>query len=220
MENSSPTLIRWRLTGAISIKMKILKWIIAISLLPLALVGAHYRHQGQQLAASGQCRVWGLGEWNNNTEVYLRGDVLAVVKMRYDWDDPAMPRFEKPIRDAVVEPINPRMQHARAFTNNSSTAFNHAGVFVDRKEFPQPRVFGTSPPPGSRLRISIVEVNTRYAYLFGLPLLVLVTLSIVRRYRRPSHDQCHVCGYDLRASPERCPECGTERKEDRKANTA
>jgi predicted RNA-binding Zn-ribbon protein involved in translation (DUF1610 family) len=52
-------------------------------------------------------------------------------------------------------------------------------------------------------------------WLLLLPTLVLPAVVIVRHRRRRLRERnnlCPKCGYDLRASPERCPECGTEVK--------
>jgi hypothetical protein len=46
--------------------------------------------------------------------------------------------------------------------------------------------------------------------LFGAPSVFLI-LRARRRYRRFANNLCLTCGYDLRHSPERCPECGTAR---------
>jgi hypothetical protein len=43
--------------------------------------------------------------------------------------------------------------------------------------------------------------------MIGVPCAV-VCARIVRRQRRLARQLCVVCGYDLRATPDRCPECG------------
>jgi len=57
-----------------------------------------------------------------------------------------------------------------------------------------------------------VEVQVAFAWLAFLPLSIPALAAIRLTYQkvtRPKQGLCARCGYDLRASPDRCPECGT-----------
>jgi hypothetical protein len=82
---------------------------------------------------------------------------------------------------------------------------------------PFPRGPGRMPAAASSGMLP--EVRSRTHYLFvpmwfavlitaAAPLATSCALWRARRRRRRQRDVCINCGYDLRASPERCPECG------------
>jgi hypothetical protein len=73
------------------------------------------------------------------------------------------------------------------------------------------------PPPAQSDLVGTLDAFPATA--FALPywlLLVLASLSPVIKFRQvqryrcqKNRNQCQSCGYDLRATPDRCPECGT-----------
>ena len=50
--------------------------------------------------------------------------------------------------------------------------------------------------------------------LWSAPMLI-TTLGLYLERRAIQNGLCATCGYDLRATPDRCPECGTETKQSR-----
>jgi hypothetical protein len=66
---------------------------------------------------------------------------------------------------------------------------------------------------GMRVDLPVSSLLVTVPHWFAVAaLLVLPAKKVQRRWRdhrRRAIGLCHACGYDLRATPERCPECGT-----------
>ena len=60
---------------------------------------------------------------------------------------------------------------------------------------------------GSRAVVIPYWVPTILCFILSIPMMMLARRSAVRAYRK-RHGLCLGCGYDIRESKERCPECG------------
>ena len=84
----------------------------------------------------------------------------------------------------------------------------------DPSWFPRPEfrhwLAGARSGPGRYLWVELVVVPYWLVLAVAALPLPVVGVKFVARRRRRRAGLCASCGYDLRASPGRCPECGTE----------
>lgn len=86
------------------------------------------------------------------------------------------------------------------FTLSTGTAIATV-FFVARSEWHGPSV--------TLVRISSLVIAFVLFSVWSSWLIGTVSRAIIYRAFKKGH--CKACGYDLRASPDRCPECGTPR---------
>jgi len=104
--------------------------------------------------------------------------------------------------------LTPHDDDAYFFTYSPSYAFNFM-VVPCSAQIDGAQIKAVRDQWHRRLDVQIASIS--FAWPAGATL-VLPAFGIARwgrRWRRRRARSCVVCGYDLRASPIRCPECGT-----------
>jgi hypothetical protein len=116
------------------------------------------------------------------------------------------------------------IDRVRYFTIDPRTSRNFRALPTHSAQFPSPGTSRVLPVPGAKdmsfLGFALQTTGTsdylwqRWVLPLWFPILVTALLPLARmrpefrRCRRARLNLCPICGYDLRATPGRCPECG------------
>jgi hypothetical protein len=125
---------------------------------------------------------------------------LGEVQVLFYHQDRPNPTFSAPVTDDFVGVSRSAWAHY-----NPKPLWHAHNSWLESLcdyDYETPRV-GTSFVGGPSFRVSLAVPTVLFA------LLPAAHLNRYRRQRRRgTFGRCHRCGYDLRATPERCPECG------------
>ena len=136
--------------------------------------------------------------------VFSENGILLVGTTRRTFHDPAL-------RDAEFDP---RMRGARHVVWDYESRAAHADSVVGfdllaKLGLSFNRSSGTD--PAGRVSGTSMSVHVTYVLLMvlALPVPLMALHRRWQRRRRTRRGACLTCGYDLRATPDRCPECGS-----------
>ena len=136
-------------------------------------------------------------------ELWLMSDVGSVIYMTNHWwtDDADSVR--------IFKHTNGRLD--KSYSSHPRGALRNANVFGPTfLGFRYKRIRTDSPSRPIRGTRALLVVVPYWAICSALAISPLIWLSRYCRQRRNGVGVCRHCGYDLRATPERCPECGAQ----------
>jgi hypothetical protein len=117
------------------------------------------------------------------------------------WDNPRENSVLYWVRDAYNGGLAAQVQ-AEVDDGARAGDWYHFGIFISR-------TFSMPQSNGIWIQVPILLPELLFAALPGFIGFTTLRRRLLLRYRR-RHGLCIHCGYDLRATPKRCPECGAE----------
>jgi len=119
-----------------------------------------------------------------------------------EWGIYQTPRAGYPVeRPLIVQFTDPKRGSVRGF--------KFLGFEVKREVAVRYRAFSASSEVVGQQTTVIVPIPAIVVFSAAMPFFQIVILIRARRRARRGPGLCNSCGYDLRASQDRCPECGT-----------
>ena len=110
-----------------------------------------------------------------------------------------------PPNGVAYKELDPARYKDRKWSTTAQWRFAGFGLVTNKGTIAAPR---KSARPGAWQNTVVLVPHWAFLVLFAIPVGLRIRPEM-RAWRSARGQLCPTCGYDLRATPERCPECGT-----------